>query len=260
MRHKAVGILPSKRWLRAHGYIGLDKAMKAHPAAFAHIRQDKRRRRTQDWVHYAETVAARHGGSLPRQGVLQESYPALYRYKLRHAHLFARIPQARSQLRSCQEYVALAEQLANAHDGSLPNTAWLQHHHRNLEAVMRRNPQQFAHIPQVTKRGRTCSEWVAYAEQVAITHGGTLPSPSQLKTHGHLVGTMQKWPTRFRHIPQARSRSRRRSPAAWVPVADRLAKQNHGRLPSTYWLRRSDYKGLETAMRKHPHLFAHLKP
>jgi hypothetical protein len=38
-KHKAPGLLPSPRWLKANGYGGLVRAMRKHPDAFAHIKQ-----------------------------------------------------------------------------------------------------------------------------------------------------------------------------------------------------------------------------
>ncbi len=39
-KHKAAGLLPSRQWLRAHGHGSLVRAMRKHPDAFGHIKQE----------------------------------------------------------------------------------------------------------------------------------------------------------------------------------------------------------------------------
>lgn len=48
------------------------------------------------------------------------------------------------------------------------------------------------------------------------------------------------------------------TPRQYVELAEKLAKGNGGTLPSPWWLRRNDHKGLDYCMRKYPKLFAHI--
>ena len=44
-KEKATGVLPSKSWLIKNGYAGLIKCMKKHPEMFAHIKENKTKRK-----------------------------------------------------------------------------------------------------------------------------------------------------------------------------------------------------------------------
>ena len=71
MKRKAPGILPNPHWLEDNGYSGLTQAMRQHPMAFAHIRQNSRRgKQPEQWVSEAEKLAKKYG-RLPHPSWLQ---------------------------------------------------------------------------------------------------------------------------------------------------------------------------------------------
>ena len=142
--------------------------------------------------------------------------------------------------------------------GILPNPKWLCNHgYSGLAQIMRKYPEAFTHIQQLSRRGRTAEEWMPVAEQLIRDNDGVLPNPHWLYNHCNgLYQMMQKYPSLFGHIPQARKN--RRTLAEWMHEAKRLEKE-HGALPGTGWLRTHDYAGLDSAIQKNPMHFAHIR-
>ena len=84
MKRNAKGILPSTGWLQANGYHSLDDAMRKHPEAFAHIRQDHRRRTAEEWVSEADRLVQKRR-ELPNPGWLRANgYRGLERAMRKH--------------------------------------------------------------------------------------------------------------------------------------------------------------------------------
>ena len=77
------------------------------------------------------------------------------------------------------------------------------------------------------------------AEKLAKGHGGDLPNPC-LKESGYCGLVAIK-----------------KTADGWVKIAEELAKEHSGVLPSQAWLREHGYGGLVAIMSKHPRLFAH---
>ena len=64
-------LLPYPKWLRNNGYNALNVAMKMNPKAFAHLKQENKRRKTlAEQVLIAEDLAAKNGGRLPTRASL----------------------------------------------------------------------------------------------------------------------------------------------------------------------------------------------
>ena len=90
---------------------------------------------------------------------------------------------------------------------------------------------------------------------------GILPSPKWLITNGYasLHGAMQRHPEAFAHIQQASRSPRGRTPEEWAAIAEELAAEHGGSLPSAYWLLRHGHQGLAAAIRRFPEHFTDLR-
>jgi len=156
-----------------------------------------------------------------------------------------------------EEWVIVAEELAEEHDGTLPNTSWLQKNgYTALYRSMRKQPDLFKHIIQY-KKYKTPEEWVIVAKQLAEEHG-TLPNQWWLEKNKYagLDQAMRKQPDLFKHIIQDK---KIKTPEEWVLVAEELAEEHDRILPKPRWLQKNQYGGLYQAMKKHPDLFKHIK-
>ena len=72
--------------------------------------------------------------------------------------------------RTPEEWVLVAEQLVEEHDGTLPNVSWLRDKgYRGLSYTMRNHPDLFKHIKQ-DRKIKTPEEWVLVAEQLVKEH------------------------------------------------------------------------------------------
>jgi hypothetical protein len=147
------GILPSVTWLKKNGHTGLYQYMRAHPYAFAHMKQHRRGVRSHDekvkerQVALAKKLARKNGGTLPSVTWLTENdYSGLLSYIWKHPEFFEDI-QREVHNRTPQEHVEAAENLARKYGGRLPGSwkivnegGWA------LYQFMRRNPKLFAHL------------------------------------------------------------------------------------------------------------------
>ena len=140
---KQHGKVPGSRWLVAHGYNGLYRAIGPHPEAFAHLPQDskcKRRGRTLgEYLALAEQLA-KEQSKLPGPGwLVTHGYFGLYQAMHKHPEAFVHIPQDR-RIKTLAEHVKTAEQLAKRHE-KLPNPQWLQvHGNYGLYCAMLKTP------------------------------------------------------------------------------------------------------------------------
>lgn len=254
------GVLPHVGWLMKNGYGGLEQAMRKRPSLFAHIRQEsKAGREPEEWVPAAEELAAQHGGSLPNPTWLRHNgYFALSWAMSSHPKMFAHIPQESKKGRPIDEWVALAKRVA-AENSGLPSRHWLtKNGYAGLASAIQSRRQAFADIPRQDKKDRVVKKWLPIARQLAAEHNGVLPIANWLDANGYsgLTRAMQMYPEEFACIQQAKRV--RRTPEEWVPVAEELAAQHDGVLPSYAWLQKAGYIGLCLAYQRRPELFAHL--
>jgi len=68
---------------------------------------------------------------------------------------------------------------------------------------------------------------------------------------------------RLKHFEWGKKQKRRcvkeRTPAEWVLVAEKLARENDDKVPSSGWLQENGYPRLCQVMREYPELFSHLQ-
>lgn len=109
--------------------------------------------------------------------------------------------------RKAQDWVKIAEQIANENGGILPSPQHLiDDGYWALYQTMRRNKNLFEHINQERRdnKKKNGKNWIKEAEQIAENHGGVLPRPSWLCRHGHktLYTYMLNNRKKFKHIKQ----------------------------------------------------------
>jgi hypothetical protein len=206
------GKLPNYQWLMQHGHRQLCTVIQKNRSTFAHIVQVRAHKSVTEHVHIAKRLAAKHGGKLPNSWWLTtHGFSSLSEAMRRRPKLFAGIPQEKKK-RTPQEWVAIAKRLVAKHGGKLPNSGWLTTHgFAGLYGIMRKRPRLFAGIVQEKKR-RWRREWVPIARSLAKKHGGKLPNPKWLTTHGFdgLRYAMRRQPRLFVEIPQLRLRPSRK--------------------------------------------------
>jgi hypothetical protein len=145
------GVLPNRWWLQQNGYVGLVQCMRKHPRLFRHIKQDVKRRTSEQTVVLAERLARRHRGVMPNSWWLQQNgYVGLDQCMRKHPRLFRHIKQDSKRGRTPEEWVPVAEELARQHRGVLPNRWWLQQNrYSGLDFCMQKHPRLFRHIKQL---------------------------------------------------------------------------------------------------------------
>ena len=108
---------------------------------------------------------------------------------------------------------------------------------------------------------KNAQEWVSIAEDMAKKNGGMLPNPQALIDMGFwaLYQQMRRRPELFAHIKRtAKPRPKHRS-EAWVQLAEKLASQHHGVLPSPKWLCDHNFRGLYAYILENRDLFGHIR-
>jgi hypothetical protein len=164
-----------------------------------------------------------------------------------------------SPRRSPEEWVPIAETMAEENGGLLQTVGWLQANQPGLDYAMRRRPELFAHIPQENPYAhhKSAEEWVIEAENLIRGTGGILP-PSVwiLRNYPGMGSAMRKRPELFSHIQQEKIG---KSPEEWLPIVEKLCHENGGVLPPMDWLRKNGYSGVIYATRRCPDLYSHIK-
>lgn len=234
-----------------------------HPQAFAHIPrgfQRNKRGSVERSVELARQLAAANGGKLPCHVDLAKDYPGLVHAMYRAPEAFAGIPRAeRSRRRAVvlDAFVRQAEELARANGGSLEVTRKLQAQHNALVLAIRRNPEAFAHIPRIRRDMRSIEEHVRGAERIAAGNGGRLPAPATMKKeHSRLELAMRRQPEAFAHIPRESKIVRI---SEYRQLAEKLAAENKGNIPSVSSLIRMSHRNLEWAIYRRPDAFAGMR-
>ena len=256
------GLLPNSRWLRQHGYSGLDIAMWAHPDLFAGIRKvNKAGPAAEEYLPQARRLARKHG-AIPGPGwLIRNGYANLHRAMRKHPEVFSGIKQTRTMpRRASMDWLPVAERLAAKNDDLLPSHKWLRRHrYGGLVHALKKNSERFAHIQQHrNKKRRTIKEWLGEAGRLAREHG-MLPPVAWLMKNGYanLDRAKRRRPQLFARIPQARANEKGQAVKKWVIEAERLARK-YGILPGCGWLTNNGYKTLDAAKRRNPELFAHI--
>lgn len=183
-------------------FCSLDMTADLLAEAEAWLREAASNKTVAEWVIIANDLAAEHGGILPNSKWLQHNgYHALQQCMRTYPDAFAHLEQKRL-VKTVDEWVVAAEQLAQEH-GGLPNTNWLtKHGHHALYAVMNSNPDAFAHIPKKDTY-TSVDEWVRVAERLVAEHG-FIPERQWLlkQRYSGLERAMNTKPEAFAQFPR----------------------------------------------------------
>lgn len=250
-------ILPCNSKLRNSDNSGLNNCMTKHPDRFAHISKDNQYKSVEEWIAVAEQLAKDNNGILPKVSFVRNSeYAGLDQCMRKHSDRFVHIKQE-SKYKSVEEWIAVAEQLTKD-NGALPCIYWLRTHgYSGLDACIRNFPDKFSSIQQINHKGKTVEQWVAVAEQLAKDNYGILPCSSKLrKDHSGLDQCISKFSDKFAHIKKL---NKYKSKKEWIVIAEQLAKENNGMLPSALWIKENGYSGLNNCIRTYPNKFNHIK-
>ena len=157
------------------------------------------------------------------------------------------------------ENVRLAEKLAKDNGGLLPSRAWLNANgFVHVLSSRYKNPKAYAHLKQA-KLYNTLAQNVGIAEKLAKDNGGFLPSVMWLRANGFgrvADSCSSTHPEAYAHIAREKSCL---PLAETVLLAEKLAKDNGGLLPSVMWLRANGHSRITKQRYKSPKAFAHLK-
>lgn len=109
-------------------------------------------------------------------------------------------------------------------------------------------------------RTRTVTEWIAIAESLVAEHG-RIPDKKWLRTHGHggLTNVMLRHPDGFANFPRNRKPGHPgRTIEELVAIAEKLAKEHDGTLPSSKWQQTNGFSMLCRKIREFPDSFSHI--
>jgi len=146
--------------------------------------------------------------------------------------------------------------------GKLPSTSWLNKNGYNaIMQCMKNHPELFSHIEQdrMIAVQKTPLEWVKVAEELVKKNSGILPCQHTLRHKYNLsalVRCMAEYPEKFAYIKQESKKGK--DPEEWVPIAEKIAKDNGGKLPINYKLVKMGYLSLSQWLKKKPELFSHI--
>jgi len=230
------GVLPNQAWLKGNGYSGLSSAIYKYPERFTHIKQEKLRKTVEEYVVDAENLARDHDGVLPcLVWMIKNSHSGLSCVMRKHPEMFVHIKQQQKRpyktakghvsdadnlagehdcnfgvewklpavQRTVDEWVKIAEELAEKHDGVLSHQKWLRENgYSGLESSIDRHPEMFAHVEQKRLKGKTVETHIVEADRLVKEHGGVLPSRAWLRENNYsgLRHAIDRYPERFAHI------------------------------------------------------------
>jgi len=202
------GVLPNMKWLADHGYNGLAQCIMKNRAEFSHLEQAWKGGKSQEeWLAIAGELAAEHGGTLPNQEwLVKHGYSGLKCCIVEHPDSFAHLEQNRL-LKTPDEWVKIAEGLADDHGGLLPECKWLlDSGFSALQNSMWTYPHLFKHIRRKRAKPRNVQENLELAQRLSKEHGGWLPTRKWLTDHGFggLYECMRTHPGEFSHIKRSK--------------------------------------------------------
>jgi hypothetical protein len=110
------------------------------------------------------------------------------------------------KLKTVEEKVKIAEDIAQHNNGLLPYSRWLTRHgYSSILPTIKKYPEKFKHIKREYKQIRKpIRDHVKLAEKLAKEHGSILYPVGWLNKNGYagLVSAMRRHPEKFKHIKQ----------------------------------------------------------
>jgi hypothetical protein len=200
-------ILPCNKWLCENNLSSIPFFKSKCPDHFSHLEQEYRGGKDISyWIKEAEQMAKENGGELPLDSELRkEGYGGLVHMLRRYPKKFKHIKRKQNKLKTVEENVEIAEQLAKNNNGLLPHLSKLiKDGHGGIAHMLYRHPDKFKHIKRDFKTCRTVDDQVEIADNLAKNNNGLLPEPKWLKNNGHwgLSQLTYRNPEKFSHLKQ----------------------------------------------------------
>lgn len=257
-------MIPCRSWLTRNGYGALGTRIWKKPELFAHLQQERIYLTDTEIVALAEKLAANNGGLIPNAWWLQRNGYSPVDNKIRKApHLFSHLKQYRVPRIAEVDSVTVAEQLAERNNGKVPSHSWLKAngYYGLAQRIYYKQPELFAHLkkddgPNVKRQLKA----VELAEALAKNNEGMIPTAFWLRQNGHekLYLYIRANPRLFAHLKMDKTPWSRQNEKQAVLIAEKLAKEHGGRLPSHKWLKAHGFKRLAKRITAQPGLFKHL--
>ena len=108
------------------------------------------------------------------------------------------------EIKSIEDHIKLAEELAKKHNGILPGSSWLvKKGYGSLFNCIIKHSKYFKHIEK-NKLAKNIEEHTKIAEELAKENNGILPNTPRLIKNGYvnLCRCIRVYPGKFRHIKQ----------------------------------------------------------
>lgn len=192
------GKLPNVNWLKRNNKRHIIKHRQSDPAAFEHIKQDPTFRTSDDWLVEAENIAQENDGRLPPYPELEKmGFSGLIRAISLDREKFQHLLVKRTKIP--EDWVKIAEELAEEHGGCLPNNGWLQKNgYVGLYKSKTKKPELFCHVKQTQIQKRTIADWLDVAQSLHAEFGH-IPKREILKIMGYaqLQNVMRNNPKEF---------------------------------------------------------------
>ena len=260
------GKLPPSKWLRENGYNGLEICLYKYKNSFKHILKEnlyKERNSPEDWVKIAEKLAKDNGGKLQSYIWLKRNgYMGLTALLYsKHKKMFDHIKRKYDSMPP-EKWLKIAENLVKDNGGKLPPATWLiENGYSNL--LYHLNKKSFSHIDRdfINDPCKSLDEWIEIAEKLAKDNGGKLPPVKWLRKNGYgrLVNHLCINKKSFSHIDRDFINDPCKSLDEWIEIAEKLAKDNGGKLPSLSWLKTNGYRKLYQCIISNRDTFSHIK-
>lgn len=192
------GVVPSNKWLNTKGYRWVDSHIR-NGSKYKLCKKDKEFKTVDEWVTEAELLAKNNDGILPALKRPHMLNHHIKKYPEKFAHLTI---EPKRKIKSVDEWVLKAEQLAENNGGILPSGL----SGKGLNGLYKRikkHPNKFAHILK-NKCKKSVDEWVLEAEKLASENNGVLPPIAWLRKNNLYGLSLAIWkhPNKFVHIPK----------------------------------------------------------
>jgi hypothetical protein len=209
-----------------------------------------------DYVAIAEVLAKANEGILPPLRDIKKLDPNLSACLSRLPEMFSHIPRKKLLL-TIEEHLVIAKKLAVENGGILPSrTTMRKKGYASTEDAMRKRPELFAEIAP-DSMFKTVEYWIDIAESLARTNNGILPKITEIdKDKNRGIGSaIRSHRDRFAHIPRDYGR---KTDSEWVNIAEGIAADHGGTLPSPPDLHKLNHKNVVASMQRRPDLYTHI--
>jgi hypothetical protein len=253
------GKLPPSIWLQKHGYNWVYSQLKKSPDLFSHIEREMLSMSNSECVLLAKKLTKNNGGKLPTYVWLKKNgYGNIINCLNSYLELFLNIKREYVKKGSLNKAIKTAEKLTQDNDGKLPTYKWLiNNDYKWLTFFICRYKEIFSKYNQESVYGQVDNR-VIIAEKLAKNNGGKLPTATWLLSNGYddVYHNMITYKKKFAHIKRE---TIRRPLNKTIKTAEKLAKDNGGKLPPTTWLAKNGYKWVVNQISDNKNSFSHIK-